>query len=209
MKEEIRHNWTRAEIEEVYTSPLPTLIFNAQSVHAKYYDPTKVQRSTLLSIKTGSCPEDCKYCPQSAHYNTGVEKHKLLPKEFVIEKALLAKNEGSTRFCMGAAWRKVTDGKDFDHVIDLVKTVDDLGMEVCCTLGMLTEPQAKRLKDAGCHSYNHNLDTSPEYYGEVITTRTYQDRLDTIKNVRSAGINVCCGGIIGLGESQDDRYGLL
>lgn len=208
-QDEIRYNWTREEIKEIYKSPFPSLVATAQAIHSKYYDNTKVQKSTLLSIKTGACPEDCKYCPQSAHYNTGVEKHKLLPKEFVIEQALRAKSEGSTRFCMGAAWRKVNDGKDFDHVLDLVKTVDELGMEVCCTLGMLTESQAKKLKDAGCHSYNHNLDTSPEYYGEVITTRTYQDRLDTIANVRSAGINVCCGGIIGMGESEEDRYGLL
>jgi len=169
----------------------------------------EVQRSTLLSIKTGGCSEDCKYCPQSVHNDTGLERHSFLPKKEVLEKAQQAKDEGSTRFCMGAAWRQVKDGKDFDHILDLVRGVSGLGMEVCCTLGMLTERQAAQLKEAGCHAYNHNLDTSPEYYGEIITTRTYEDRLKTLGNVRKAGITVCCGGIVGMGEGVQDRLGLL
>jgi biotin synthase len=163
----------------------------------------------LLSVKTGGCPEDCAYCPQSAHYNTGVERHGVLPKEVVKAKALQAKESGSTRFCMGAAWREVKDGKDFDAIVDLVKEVKGVGLEVCCTLGMLTESQAQRLKEAGCYAYNHNLDTSPEYYGEIISTRTYQDRLKTLENVRAAGMTVCCGGIVGMGEGPKDRIGLL
>lgn len=205
----LKHDWSRDEVSNIYNLPFPELIYQAQTIHRQNFSNTKIQRSTLLSIKTGACPEDCKYCPQSAHYTTEVEKHKLLPREYVIEKAQQAKQEGSTRFCMGAAWRQVKDGADFDHVLDLVSSVHGLGMEVCCTLGMLTDDQAKRLKEAGCYAYNHNLDTSPEYYGEVITTRTYQDRLDTIKRVRDAGITVCCGGIVGMGESEQDRIGLL
>jgi biotin synthase len=209
VSDSLRHDWTLVDIRAIYSLPFPELMFQAQSVHRANFDATEVQRSTLLSIKTGGCPENCSYCPQSAHYDTGIEKHAVLPKDYVIEKARAAKAEGSTRFCMGAAWREVRDGKDFDAVIGLVEAVHAEGMEVCCTLGMLTESQAKRLKDAGCYAYNHNLDTSPEFYGKIISTRTYEDRLNTLKNVRTAGITVCCGGIIGMGESVNDRLGLL
>jgi biotin synthase len=209
MPSEIRHDWTLAEIRTIYQLSFPELIFRAAAVHRAHFDPAEVQRSTLLSIKTGGCPENCSYCPQSAHYDTGIEKHAVLPKDYVLKKAAEAKAEGSTRFCMGAAWREVKDGKDFDAVLDLVRGVHDLGMEVCCTLGMLSDSQARRLKEAGCHAYNHNLDTSPEFYGKIISTRTYQDRLNTLKRVREAGITVCCGGIIGMGESLNDRMGLL
>jgi biotin synthase len=205
----IRYDWTVEQVKQIYDLPFPELLFQAMTVHRANFNPTEVQRSTLLSVKTGGCPENCSYCPQSAHHNTGLEKHPLLPKDEVIKKALEAKESGSTRFCMGAAWREVKDGKDFDHIIDLVKSVHNLDMEVCCTLGMLTESQAQRLKDAGCYAYNHNLDTSPEYYGDIITTRVYEDRLRTLKNVREAGITVCCGGIIGMGEKINDRLGLL
>ncbi len=205
----IRHDWTLEEIRAVYDQPFPELLFQAQLAHRENFSPTVVQRSTLLSVKTGGCPENCSYCPQSAHYDTGVDRHKVLPKDYVMKQAQEAKDNGSTRFCMGAAWREIRDGAEFDAVIDLVEGVHSLGMEVCCTLGMLNESQAVRLKEAGCHAYNHNLDTSPEYYGEIISTRTYQDRLDTLKNVRKAGITVCCGGIVGMGEQIDDRLGLL
>lgn len=205
----LRHNWSLEEAQAVYNQPFPDLLFQAQTTHRSNFDATEVQRSTLLSVKTGGCPEDCAYCPQSAHYKTGVERHSVLPKEVVRSKALQAKESGSTRFCMGAAWREVKDGKDFDAIVDLVKEVNGLGMEVCCTLGMLTESQASRLKEAGCHAYNHNLDTSPEYYGEIISTRTYEDRLKTLENVRRAGMTVCCGGIVGMGEAANDRLGLL
>ncbi len=205
----LRHDWTLPEIAEIYHQSFPDLIFQAQSVHRAHFTPSQVQRSTLLSVKTGGCPENCSYCPQSAHYDTGIEKHSVLPTPFVVDKAKEAHAEGSTRFCMGAAWREVKDGKEFDQVLDLVREVAALGMEVCCTLGMLTESQAVRLKDAGCHAYNHNLDTSPEFYGKVITTRTYSDRIKTLANVRKAGITVCCGGIIGMGEKVEDRFGLL
>ena len=205
----IRYDWTLTEIQAVYNQSFPDLILQAQLTHRKYFAPDRIQRSTLLSVKTGACPEDCSYCPQSSRYNTGVERHAILPKDVVLKAANEAKAEGSTRFCMGVAWRHVKDGKDFDSVLDLVSSVSELGLEVCCTLGMLNTDQAKRLKAAGCHAYNHNLDTSPEFYGNVITTRTYQDRLETLKNVRSAGITVCCGGIIGLGEGIDDRLKLL
>jgi biotin synthase len=204
-----RHNWTRDEIKAIFDLPLNELVYKAQSVHRLHFDPTAVQRSTLLSIKTGACPENCSYCPQSAHYDTGVEKHKLLPKETILEHAAQAQESGSTRFCMGAAWREVKDGADFDHVLDCVESVAGMGLEVCCTLGMLSESQAERLKQAGCSAYNHNLDTSPEYYDKIISTRTYQDRLDTLQRVRQAGMTVCCGGIIGMGEEQADRLGLL
>jgi biotin synthase len=204
-----RYDWTLEDIREVYEQPFPELLFKAQLVHRESFSPTVVQRSTLLSVKTGGCPENCSYCPQSAHYDTGVDRHKVLPKDYVMQQAKEAKENGSTRFCMGAAWREIRDGSEFDAVIDLVEGVHSLGLEVCCTLGMLNEKQAARLKDAGCHAYNHNLDTSPEYYGEIISTRTYQDRLDTLKNVRKAGITVCCGGIVGMGEQIDDRLGLL
>lgn len=205
----VRHTWTKEEALSVYKLPFPDLIFAAQSVHRTHFNNREVQRSTLLSVKTGGCAEDCAYCPQSAHYKTGVERHPVLPKEVVREKALAAKESGSTRFCMGAAWREVKDGKDFDAILELVREVRSLDMEVCCTLGMLTPSQAERLRDAGCYAYNHNLDTSPEYYGSIITTRTYEDRLRTLENVRKAGMTVCCGGIVGMGESYEDRVGLL
>lgn len=206
---EIRNNWTREEIKEIFNKPVLELIYDGASVHREHNDPSEVQVCTLLSIKTGGCPEDCAYCPQAARYHTDVKVHKLLDVDFVLEKANKAKESGSTRFCMGAAWREVRDNRDFDKVIDMVKGVNSLGMEVCCTLGMLTEDQAKRLKDAGLYAYNHNLDTSEEHYEDIITTRTYDDRLDTIENVRSADISVCSGGIIGLGETNDDRIDML
>jgi biotin synthase len=205
----LKRDWSIDEAMAIYSQPFPDLIHQAQTVHRANFNPSEVQRSTLLSVKTGGCPEDCAYCPQSAHYNTGVERHGVLPKEVVRAKALQAKESGSTRFCMGAAWREVKDGKDFDAIVDLVKEVKGVGLEVCCTLGMLSESQAQRLKEAGCYAYNHNLDTSPEYYGEIISTRTYQDRLKTLENVRAAGMTVCCGGIVGMGEGPKDRIGLL
>jgi len=206
---EIRHDWTNKELLEVYNQPFPDLLYKAQTLHRKYFPGNKVQRSTLISIKTGGCSEDCSYCPQSVHNDTGLERHKLLPKEEVLASAKEAQQAGSTRFCMGAAWRQVKEGEDFENILDMVRGVSALGMEVCCTLGMLTESQAQRLKDAGCYAYNHNLDTSPEYYGEVITTRTYEERLKTLGHARKAGITLCCGGIIGMGESVQDRLGLL
>ena len=205
----IRHNWTAEEAFALYSQPFPDLLYQAQTVHRANFNQHEVQRSTLLSVKTGGCPEDCAYCPQSAHYKTGVERHAVLPKDVVRAKATEAKESGSTRFCMGAAWREVKDGKDFDAILDLVREVKGVGLEVCCTLGMLTESQAERLREAGCYAYNHNLDTSPEYYGEIISTRTYQDRLRTLDNVRKAGMTVCCGGIVGMGEGVKDRLGLL
>ena len=205
----LRYDWNLSEIEELYALPFPELIYRAQTVHRDNFSPEKVQRSTLLSIKTGGCPEDCKYCPQSAHYSTGLEKHGVLPLEIVKDNAARAKARGSTRFCMGAAWREVRDNKDFDKVVELVSEVTGMGLEVCCTLGMLTYDQAVRLKEAGCHAYNHNLDTSPEFYSEIISTRTYQERLDTLRNVRAAGMTVCCGGILGMGEAVRDRLELL
>ncbi|TAH08598.1 MAG: biotin synthase BioB [Sphingobacteriia bacterium] len=209
MQPEIRHNWTSEEIKNIYDTPLLELVFKAASVHRKYNDTAEVQVCTLLSIKTGGCSEDCAYCPQAARYSTGVEVQALMKKEEVLEYAQKAKNAGSTRFCMGAAWREVRDNKDFDRVIDMVKGVNELGMEVCCTLGMLTEDQASRLADAGLYAYNHNLDTSKEHYSEIISTRTYDDRLATLDNVRKAGVTVCCGGIIGLGETHADRINML
>jgi biotin synthase len=204
-----KQSWSIEECKKFYNLPFPELIFQAQAIHRENFQNSAIQKSTLLSVKTGGCPEDCAYCPQSAHYKTGVERHKVLPKEFVIQKATEAKHSGSTRFCMGAAWREVKDGEEFDKVVELVSEVHNLGLEVCCTLGMLNKNQAQRLKEAGCYAYNHNLDTSPEYYGDIISTRTYEDRLATLKNVREAGITVCCGGIIGLGEGIEDRLGLL
>lgn len=208
MSSTIRHDWTIQEVQELFTQPFNDLLFQAQSVHREYFDPNQVQISTLLSIKTGACPEDCKYCPQAGIYNTGLKKEKLLEIERVIHEAQAAKNNGATRFCMGAAWRSPAE-KDMPHVLQMVKDVKALGLETCMTLGMLTEGQAQGLADAGLDYYNHNLDTSPEYYGEVITTRTYQDRLDTLGNVRDAGMKVCSGGIVGMGEDMKDRVGLL
>ena len=205
----IRNNWTKDEIQGIYELPLLELVFRAASVHRTYNNTAEVQVCTLLSVKTGGCSEDCAYCPQAARYHTNVGVHALMQTDEVLEYALKAKNAGSTRFCMGAAWREVRDNRDFDRVLDMVKGVNAMGMEVCCTLGMLTESQAEKLADAGLYAYNHNLDTSPEYYGEIITTRTYKDRLETLGNVRKAGISVCCGGIIGLGESHDDRINML
>jgi biotin synthase len=185
------------------------LIVRAAEVHKQHQATAEVQVCTLLSVKTGGCSEDCAYCPQAARYSTGVDAHKMMTYADVVDKALEAKNEGSTRFCMGAAWRNVKDNSDFDKVIDMVKGVNALGLEVCCTLGMLTEDQAARLKEAGLYAYNHNLDTSEEHYGDIITTRTYDDRLTTLNNVEKAGLSVCCGGIIGLGETDEDRIKLL
>lgn len=207
--DDVRHDWTTESVEALYHLPFPELLFRAQSVHRRYHDPAEVQRCTLLSIKTGGCPEDCGYCPQSAHYDTGVERRELMDVGDVTAAAEEARAAGSTRFCMGAAWREVRDGAGFDRVLEMVEAVSALGMEVCTTLGMLTDAQARRLKAAGLTAYNHNLDTSPEFYPSVITTRTYQDRLDTLARVQDAGISVCCGGIVGMGESARDRCGLL
>ncbi len=204
----IRHDWTLAEIKALFARPFNDLLFDAQRLHRAHFDPNAVQVSTLLSIKTGACPEDCAYCPQSAKYDTGLERERLLPLEQVREAARNARDNGATRFCMGAAWRNPTD-KNLDKVIDMICAVKELGMESCVTLGMLTREQTRRLKEAGLDYYNHNLDTSPEYYREIITTRTYQDRLDTLENLRAEDINVCCGGIIGMGESETDRAALL
>ena len=205
----IRNDWSRDEISGIFNSPILDLVYRAASVHRKYHEPREVQVCTLLSVKTGGCPEDCAYCPQAARYHTEVKIHKLLPVEEVIESARKAKESGSTRFCMGAAWREVRDNKDFDSVLEMVKGVNSLGMEVCCTLGMLTIEQARKLKDAGLYAYNHNLDTSEEFYGEIITTRNYEDRLNTLSHVRNAKISVCSGGIIGMGENMNDRIGML
>jgi len=204
----LRHDWSLQEINNLLQLPFNDLLFQAQTIHRQNFNPNEVQISTLLSIKTGACPEDCGYCSQSSRYETELEREKLLPLDEVKRNAEKAKSAGSTRFCMGAAWRNPTD-KNLDKVIDMVKVVQDLGMETCLTLGMLSAPQAQRLKDAGLDYYNHNLDTSPEFYSSVITTRTYQDRLDTLANVRDAGINVCSGGIIGMGEQEVDRASML
>lgn len=206
---ELRFDWTLSEIEAIYTLPLPDLMFRAQTVHRRFHKPDEIQGCQLLSIKTGGCPEDCGYCPQSAHYKTGLQRESLLSVEDALEAARHAKNSGATRFCMGAAWRSIPDGEQFDAVLEMVKGVRALGLEACCTLGMLNEQQAERLAAAGLSAYNHNLDTSPEFYGSVISTRTYNDRLKTLANVRKAGVTVCSGGIIGMGESPRDRYGLL
>ncbi len=205
----MKTNWTKEEISAIYHKPLMELIYEAATIHREYQDTAEVQVCTLLSIKTGGCPEDCAYCPQAARYNTGVKVEALLQKEVVLNYAKKAQQAGSTRFCMGAAWREVRDNRDFDRVIDMVKDVHELGMEVCCTLGMLSEDQAKKLYDAGLYAYNHNVDTSAEHYDDIITTRTYNDRLKTLGNVRKAGISVCSGGIIGLGETHEDRIGML
>ncbi len=205
----IRNNWTFTEIQEIYNKPLLELMYEAAKVHRQYNQTGEVQVCTLLSVKTGGCTEDCAYCPQAARYNTGLKAHKLMNVDEVLQKANEAKASGSTRFCMGAAWREVRDNKDFDRVIDMVKGVNEIGLEVCCTMGMLTEDQAHKLKEAGLYAYNHNLDTSEEHYEKIITTRTYQERLHTIGNVRSAGISVCSGGIIGMGESDEARIGMI
>jgi biotin synthase len=205
----IRNNWTREDIAAIYNTPILELVYQGASVHRQFHDAAEVQVCTLLSVKTGGCPEDCAYCPQASRYHTEVKVHKLLEVEEVLGKAREAKAAGSTRFCMGAAWREVRDNRDFDKVIDMVKGVNSLGMEVCCTLGMLTHDQALKLKEAGLYAYNHNLDTSEEFYNDVITTRTYQDRLETLENVRNAKISVCSGGIIGMGEDSEDRIGML
>ena len=204
----LRHDWTVEEIAAMYEMPFNDLLFEAQKTHRRHFNPNEVQVSTLLSIKTGKCPEDCGYCPQSVRYDTELENEPLMPLDEVIVAAKQAKENGSSRFCMGAAWRSPKD-RDLEPVLEMVKAVKELGMETCLTLGMLSDEQTQKLREAGLDYYNHNLDTSPEYYGEVITTRTYQDRLDTLKRVRDAGMNVCCGGILGMGESRRDRIGLL
>ncbi|MEX0739380.1 MAG: biotin synthase BioB [Pseudohongiella sp.] len=204
----IRHDWTRKQIRALFEQPFMDLIYQAHTVHRANFDVNQVQMSTLLSIKTGACPEDCKYCPQSGHYNTGLEKEKLLAVDKVIAQARIARDNGAARFCMGAAWKHPSD-KDFPYVLEMVREVRSLGMETCMTLGALSDEQADALAEAGLDYYNHNLDTSPEYYGEIITTRSYQERLDTLGRVREAGMKVCSGGIIGMGETAADRIGLL
>jgi biotin synthase len=204
----LRHDWTPEEVSALYKLPFIELVFQAQVAHRKYFSADKMQFASLLNIKTGTCPEDCKYCPQSGFYNTGLKKENLMCIEDVISEAKAAKARGAQRFCMGAAWRNPPK-KDLPKVVEMIKAVKALGLETCVTLGMLDEPQTQTLKEAGLDFYNHNLDTSPEYYKEIISTRTYQDRLDTLENVRNAGIKVCCGGILGLGETREDRIGLL
>jgi biotin synthase len=204
----VRHDWTRAEVEALFDLSFPDLVFHAQRIHRERFDPREVQISTLLSIKTGGCPEDCAYCPQSIHYDTGVVAGKLMDVAAVVDEARAAKAAGASRFCMGAAWRSPRD-RDLDQVCAMVEGVRALGLETCVTLGMLTSTQARRLKGAGLDYYNHNLDSSPEFYGEIISTRTYQDRLDTLGHVRAAGIHVCCGGIVGMGEARADRTGMI
>src|SRR5476649_2794582 len=200
---------TLSQIREWYALPLTTLIFRAQTVHHRHHDPAAVQLCTLQSIKTGRCPENCAYCPQSAHHDTGLEAEQIMDADDIIANAERAQAGGAARFCMGAAWREVRDGAQFDSVLDAVRGVSDLGLEVCCTLGMLDHSQAARLKEAGCTVYNHNLDSSREFYPEIITTRTYDDRLQTLARVRAAGLQVCSGGILGMGESVDDRLKML
>jgi biotin synthase len=204
----LRHDWTRADVRALFELPFPELMFRAQSVHRQNFDPAAVQISTLLSIKTGGCPEDCAYCPQSARYDTGVRADKLMSLDAVLAEARAAKTAGASRFCMGAAWREPKE-RDVEAVCAMVEGVKALGLETCATLGMLTSEQASRLKDSGLDYYNHNLDTSPEFYEQIITTRTYQDRLQTLEHVREAGIHVCCGGIVGMGETREDRVGMI
>ncbi|MEC9319163.1 MAG: biotin synthase BioB, partial [Pseudomonadota bacterium] len=204
----IRNDWSLDEVSRLLTLPFNDLVYQAQTVHRQHFDPNQVQVSTLLSIKTGACPEDCKYCPQSAHYHTGLDRERLMAVEKVLQEAQLAKEKGASRFCMGAAWRNPKD-RDMPYVIEMVKGVKELGLETCMTLGMLSPEQAAALQQAGLDYYNHNLDTSPEFYGDIITTRTYQDRLNTLRNVRDAGMKVCAGGIVGMGESVEDRASLL
>jgi biotin synthase len=208
-QQQIRHNWTRQEIRAIYDLPLTELLYRAQSTHRQFHNPEEIQFCRLLSIKTGGCPEDCGYCPQSAHYTTGVPRENLMHVPDVLAAAQRAKSDGATRFCMGAAWRDAPQGQEFQEVLEMVSGVAKLEMEVCCTLGMLTKDQARALKQAGLTAYNHNLDTSPEFYGEIIHTRTYEERLKTLAAVREAGITVCSGGIVGMGESDEDRVGLL
>lgn len=208
MSSAVRHDWTLAQVNALYALPFNDLMFQAQTVHRQHFKPNEVQVSTLLSIKTGACAEDCKYCPQSGHYNTGLERERLLEVEKVLTQAKVAKEKGASRFCMGAAWTNPKQ-RDMPYIIEMVQGVKKMGLETCMTLGMLTGEQAKTLADAGLDYYNHNLDTSPEFYGEIITTRTYQDRLDTLSHVRDAGMKVCCGGILGMGESANDRSALL
>ncbi|MEL6116311.1 biotin synthase BioB [Photobacterium sp. SP02] len=205
---EVRHNWSVAEVQALFEKPFMDLVFEAQQIHRQYHEPNKVQVSTLLSIKTGACPEDCKYCPQSAHYRTDVDRERLMEVERVLDAAEKAKSSGATRFCMGAAWKNPKE-RDMPYLLEMVRGVKSMGLETCMTLGMITGDQANTLADAGLDYYNHNLDTSPEYYGNIITTRTYQDRLDTLSHVRDAGMKICSGGIIGMGESARDRAGLL
>ena len=205
----LRHDWQRSEVESIYRTPLPSLVFRAQTVHRQHHPQDRVQTCQLLSIKTGGCPEDCGYCPQSAHYDAGVGREGLLDPQHVVQVAKEAVERGVTRFCMGAAWRQAPEGREFQKVLEMVRGVSALGLEVCCTLGMLSERQAEQLKEAGLSAYNHNLDTSPEFYGSIITTRVYGDRLRTLEAVRKAGITLCCGGILGMGEREEDRIGLL
>lgn len=206
---EVRHNWTKKEILEIYNKPLMELLYQAATIHRANHNPNTVQVSTLLSIKTGGCPEDCGYCPQAARYHTDIEGNDLMSVQQVKAQALRAKSSGSSRVCMGAAWRNVKDGPEFDRVLEMVRTINKLDMEVCCTLGMITENQAKRLAEAGLYAYNHNLDTSEDYYKDVISTRAFEDRLETIDNVRKSNVTVCSGGIIGMGEKLEDRAGML
>jgi biotin synthase len=208
LADEIRHDWSRDEIEALFDLPFNDLLYRAQTVHRRHFDPTRIQLSRLLSIKTGGCPEDCAYCPQSAHYDAGVDAEKLMAADAVVAAARQAKDGGASRFCMGAAWRNPKD-RDMEDLVNILSGVKALGMETCMTLGMLTEAQATRLADAGLDYYNHNIDTSPEFYGEIISTRTFDDRLETLGHVRQSGMKVCCGGIVGMGESRGDRAGLL
>ncbi len=205
----LRYDWTISEIEKIYNLPFPKLILRAMTVHRQNHKTDEIQGCQLLSIKTGGCPEDCAYCPQSAHYKTEVEREQLLSVDKTLEAARNAKESGATRFCMGAAWRDVPDGEQFEQVLEMVKGVRELGLEACCTLGMLREDQAEKLAEAGLTAYNHNLDTSPEFYGDIISTRVYDERLKTLENVRKSGVTVCSGGIIGMGETKLDRYKLL
>ncbi|MFH5831806.1 biotin synthase BioB [Halalkalibaculum sp. DA3122] len=206
---DIRNDWTKEQITEIYNTPLMELVYQAATVHREHHATGEVQVCTLLSIKTGGCPEDCAYCPQSAHHSTDVEAEPMLDREEILGAARKAKESGSTRFCMGAAWRCARDNKDFEKVLDMVQQITDMDMEVCCTLGMLTDEQARKLKDAGLYAYNHNLDSSEDFYNRIISTRSYQDRLDTLQKVRNNDISVCCGGIIGMGETDEDRIELI
>jgi biotin synthase len=205
----VRNDWSVEEVTDIYQQPLIELIYQAAHKHRQFYDPQEVQVCSLLSIKTGGCPEDCAYCPQSVHHDTDVEPHKLLDKDMVVASAKKAKEGGASRFCMGAACREVRDNRDFDKIVDMVEEITDMGMEVCCTLGMISSDLIERLDEAGLYAYNHNIDTSEDYYNEIISTRTFQDRLETLQNIRNTNVTVCCGGIIGMGESTDDRIKML